>query len=131
MGTVQSEIRDPRYNAGIKSEVIKLVTQKEYNGWTNYETWLMALWIGNDQGFDQIVQEMAEDYRHDEIYNFADSLKSFVEDLPEVSEVVEKSGFVSDLLGAALSEIDWYEIAEHYHADLEPEEAEESEEVPT
>ena len=24
---------------------------KGYNGWTNYETWNVALWIGNEQGF--------------------------------------------------------------------------------
>ena len=24
-------------------------TQASYNGWTNYETWNAALWIGNDQ----------------------------------------------------------------------------------
>ena len=105
-----------------------MVTKKEYNGWTNYETWLMALWIGNDQGFDELVQEMAEQNRHEEIYTFAQEMKGFVEDLPEISEVQEKGGFVSDLLGAAMSEIDWYEIAEHYHNDLEPEPEEEKEE---
>ena len=27
----------------------------EYNGWTNYETWNAALWIGNDQGLYDIA----------------------------------------------------------------------------
>jgi len=26
------------------------MTTKEYNGWTNYETWLVKLWIDNDEG---------------------------------------------------------------------------------
>jgi hypothetical protein len=33
------------------------LTDTEYNGWANYETWNVALWIGNDQGLYNIAQE--------------------------------------------------------------------------
>ena len=30
---------------------------KTYNGWKNYETWNVALWINNDEGFYSVAQE--------------------------------------------------------------------------
>ena len=31
--------------------------EKEYNGWANYETWNVALWIGNDEGLYNLARE--------------------------------------------------------------------------
>jgi hypothetical protein len=28
-----------------------------YNGWTNYETWNVALWIGNDEGIYALARD--------------------------------------------------------------------------
>ena len=31
-----------------------------YNGWTNYETWNVALWLGNDEGLYNLARGFAE-----------------------------------------------------------------------
>ena len=35
----------------------------EYNGWTNYETWNVGLWLGGDEGLYDIARR-ALDYDH-------------------------------------------------------------------
>lgn len=40
-----------------------LDTDTTYNGWTNYETWNAALWIGSDEGLYNIARG-ARDWEH-------------------------------------------------------------------
>ena len=32
---------------------------QSYNGWTNYKSWLVALWLDNEQGSQEAAREMA------------------------------------------------------------------------
>ena len=36
------------------------IEDTDYNGWTNRETWNVALWLGNDEGLYRMAQEWAE-----------------------------------------------------------------------
>ena len=87
---------------------------KEYNGWSNYETWAVNLWLTNDEGSNRQLERMAR--RADDTSDLAQSIKAWVEEMmPELD-----NGLAADLLNAALGEVDWYEIAK----DLKPETSE-------
>lgn len=37
------------------------MTDDRYNGWTNRETWAVALWINNEQGWQESVHELVRE----------------------------------------------------------------------
>lgn len=104
------------------------MTQKEYNGWYNYETWLVNLWIGNDEGSqsyaDELTGQAYKDARAERSFtrderatlNLSDSLKEWIE---EQNPLADNANLFSDLLSGALSEVNWHEIAEHYIEDFD------------
>jgi len=99
------------------------MNDEKYNGWTNYETWAVALWMDNDHGSylhwryeaDECYRETDGDDRRDERRKAARStLADRIQDVFESdSPLVEQASVYSDLLTAALGAVDWYEIAEH------------------
>jgi hypothetical protein len=82
--------------------------RKEYNGWTNYETWLVNLWITNDEGIYQSTLDMVADNSAD--HDAADAIKNFVEELNPLNNT--EASLYTDLVNAAISEVNWHEIAQ-------------------
>lgn len=87
-----------------------------YNGWTNYETWATGMFLdGNYDGEAtyRAAAELATEHAAAGVHELADALREFVEEsLPELD------GLAGDLLGAAVSAIDWRELAEHQRAEV-------------
>jgi tryptophanyl-tRNA synthetase len=86
---------------------------KEYNGWSNYETWVAALYMDSDH-WAEVARELVEnDEDLDECQRqLADQMENeFEEFQPELK------GVYADLLSAATQEINWDEIASNYIQD--------------
>ena len=54
------------------------MTDTTYNGWTNYETWNVALWLSNDYGLYSLAQEWMEDQESTDYDTFRHTLSELV-----------------------------------------------------
>ena len=99
-----------------------------YQGWPNYETWCVHLWLSNDEGTYRYCRALAAECRAeapndqrvtDGVWPEADAtkfllsdrLKEFVTDLNPLSD---EATMFADLMNAVLSEVDWHEVAEAF-----------------
>lgn len=107
--------------------------EKKYNGWKNYETWCVHLWLTNEEATYRYWRDTARQNRLEAPscanvkegiwsveqvtrFNLADQLRSELEE----ASPLEAASMFSDLLTAAFSEVDWHEIADAFLEELEP-----------
>lgn len=88
---------------------------RTYNGWANYPTWCVHLWLTNDEAtYDNCIWYAQEARNYDPPrVALADMLKTSVRDRVASDE----ASVASDLLGYALDQIDWFEVADSFLED--------------
>lgn len=100
------------------------VRMSTYNGWANYPTWNVALWLGNDQGLYETSREMTEFARRttdgDPTYSLANALKEWVREMGDLDEASCRS----DLLGWAFDQVEWRDIATNLLSEFEDDDGE-------
>jgi hypothetical protein len=96
-----------------------------YNGYANYETWLVKVWIDNDQGnVDHWVEQAKDLYtnkaedtkyftkREEATILLAEDMKEYYEErMPESISSDNIGGLWADLLHSALSDVVWIELS--------------------
>lgn len=103
----------------------------KYNGWTNYETWCLTLWLENDEVSYNYWREQAQ--RQVSEAPYADQVKKGYWTAPQAAKFLladqlklefeqknplDKADVWSDLLNAALDAVDWHEVADQFLTDF-------------
>ena len=80
-------------------------SSENYEGWTNYETWCVNLWLNKETSFQWLTQLANNPELTD--YQKCEVLKNEVE---AANPLIESESIYSDLLVAAMSSVDWVQI---------------------
>ena len=98
------------------------------NGWTNYETWLVNVWMSNSQGDQQYWDEqtgevLEEEADHDgdtfPVVRLGERIGEWLDEIRADLVADSTASLMSDLLGGAISAVDTVEIARHLLDDYE------------
>ncbi len=101
-----------------------MMSDDTHNGYANYETWLVALWLDGEQGAYEYWQTQGKAAwfragleKHgwcaqstSARINLRTTLHECIRDEHPLND---KADVWSDLLGAALRRVDWFEIADN------------------
>lgn len=106
------------------------MTQESYQGWTNYPTWNVKLWLDNDEFHYRSLAEVIPTIGHQTINDRAAYegfaplvrervyvIRDYVEGYVLNNFDAPDTGMQADLYGWAIGQVNWQEIAASYAED--------------
>jgi len=102
------------------------MADEKYNGWTNYATWNMKLWMDNEESSYRFWVAEAR-----QVWQDAEATEGFTREQNATYTLMKQmeqyyadenplvTGVYADLLGWALQKVDWYSIAEAWLEDVQ------------
>ena len=91
------------------------MSDKTYNGWTNYETWRVNLEIFDGQDLHDLIGSPKE-WEEPDAYEIGKILADYAEEVVFAGCHYDERGqtnLMQDYARAFLQDVNWYEIAEH------------------
>ena len=88
-----------------------MTEEKGYNGYTNYETWLLCLNIDNEEGLYNEIRDLVELHSEEEDLFLGDMIKEYLAEL-FYNEEFQVYKICDTWTERDWQEIDWEEVAE-------------------
>lgn len=83
--------------------------ENSYNGWKNYETWVVALWLDDTESTRQEATELASTGTMDEATS---RMKTWIAE--DMNPLADQNSIHVDLLASALQEVDWSAVVKRF-----------------
>lgn len=104
------------------------MTEKTYNGWTNWETWNFNLhWAyafteDADRAYEEAEANSTFTREEQATIDLAHMIESMVEDSMDTPDR-ERNPWEQDIINGYMREINYHEVARHYIDEVEKEQA--------
>jgi hypothetical protein len=90
------------------------MTDTTYNGWTNRATWLVALWMGEEDFIGEQQHNLASEISTGDVRA---EIEAWVDHQRQFGQNAEY-GFIQDMEGEDFASIDYNDIAESFTDDI-------------
>lgn len=81
---------------------------EKYNGYTNYQTWIISMWINNEEKLYNYWMDRAR--KNGDDYALGEEIKKYFEE--DNNPLADTANYYTDLLNSALGLVNWREVAQ-------------------